>query len=155
MVSAWKMFFWFSLSVFCFFGFHSSKKQTTQVFFGFCFGLCNLESQKTKKPQGFFCCLHMFYWTTKKQHCVFFVFGHWWLYRPKKTKKNLVSFFVFLMNETKKNQWTPKNIFQAETKDSPQSFVFLFFLFWQSVISKCTQWAYFIAYGDYFTYYLI
>ena len=36
-------------------------------------------------------------------------------------------FFDFLMNETKKKQNTPmktKNIFQAETKDSPQSFVF-------------------------------
>ena len=69
-----------------------------------------------------------------------------------KNQKKLV-FFVFLMNETqkkpKKTQWTPKKtLVRRKPKILLRVLFFLFFWFWQSVISKRRQWAYFIAYGD-------
>ena len=58
--------------MFLFFGgFIHQKIKSTRVFFVFCFGLCNLESQKTKKTQVF---LVVVYFVEKPKKTLCFLF---------------------------------------------------------------------------------
>ena len=78
-----------------------------------------------------------------------------------KQKTCVFLFFPWMKQKKTKTQWTPKKqYFRLKPKILLRVLVLCFFCFWQSVIrkqmikkfSKYAQWAYLIAYGDYFIY---
>ena len=67
LVSAWKIVFLVFIEFFVFLVSFIKKQKKHKVFVGVCFGLCNLESQKNKKTQGFCLFFAYVYWKNKRR----------------------------------------------------------------------------------------